>query len=207
MAGDYSSPAGVWARRSATPSPNYNIQVGFNFGSPGVGFTAAKVVAVAWVIRANARGRITMAGFMPNSTNSTLYGFIGKVSGENLVLPNGAALLIYENDSAPDAAATALTADFGLGNILDRIFNDPTNAYKVAVEGTGGNGNITSALPLTLLAVGGPEFGPVVGKDAVPVEAGDILAVVCVTSAGGVGLIQAEIDGRPFLGPESSGLM
>jgi hypothetical protein len=178
----------------AQPSPNYNHNFGYNFGRLGTG----KTVAVAYVIRANRRGRITMAGFMPNPPSGViLYGFVGKVSGEALVIPNGITRIEYENDSSPDAGTTALTPDLGLGNVLDKLFGDGSNT-GLTVEGTGGNGAVTITLPVVTLLVGGPMMGPRVGKDAVHVEANDILAMVVITSSPGVGLVQGQIDAPAY---------
>lgn len=181
----------------AAPSPNFNIQVSYNFAVP----VSGKALAVAYVIRANRMGRITMTGFMPATSSSyNLYGCVLKVAGgPSLVLPNAAQKFVYENDGTLDAGTVTATPDLGLGAILDTIHGDPTNFGVVEFVGTGGNGNVFLQLPMTLLSVGGPEMGPLAGKDAVLVEAGDIIALVMATSSPGNGVIQAEINGRPYM--------
>ncbi|MCI4332054.1 MAG: hypothetical protein L3K19_09475 [Thermoplasmata archaeon] len=179
----------------AGPSPNYNIQVSYNFAIP----VSGKALAVAYVIRANRKGRITMTGFMPATSSSyNLYGCVLKVSGgPTLVLQNASQKYVYENDAAPDAGTIALSKDMGLGTIEDVLFGDLTNVGQIELGG--GLPHVFPNLPFTLLAVGGPEMGPLVGKDAIQVEAGDIIALVMATSSPGNGVIQAEIDGRPYL--------
>ena len=73
----------------ATPSPSYNINFGYDFGAAFSG--SEKVVAVSYLARANRRGRITAAWFMPNTGTGGyyLYGFVGKVSGDVAARTNG----------------------------------------------------------------------------------------------------------------------
>jgi hypothetical protein len=178
------------------PSPNYAIQWGWNFASG-----AAKVQAVAYIIRADRRGRITMAGFLPSTASAgALYGFIGRVSGDALTGIQGAAVVQYELDSSADAGTTRITSDLGLGSVLDGILKDPTNTGAIVVTSTSGDlPKVGLALPLTLLMAGGPEPGPLQGKDAILIEAGDYVVLVVYTTSHGSGSFQAEIVARPFI--------
>lgn len=181
----------------ATPSPSYNINFGYDFGAAFSG--SEKVVAVAYLARANRRGRITAAWFMPNTGTGGyyLYGFVGKVSGDVAARTNGVQKYQYEYDGAPDAGSTPLTRDLGIGGVVDIILGDPTNVGQIPM--TGSSGTINCGLPLTQLAVGGPGTGPLSGKDAVPVSTDDFIAIVVVTSSVGNGVVQAQTIARPFL--------
>lgn len=191
----------AYPRQRAAPSPNYNIQWGWNFAADPD--SKAKAIAVAYVIKADKRGRVTMAGIVPASGSPIMNGFIGKVAGANATLQAqfGAQIFVYENDAAPDAGTIAATPDMGLGAVLDRWFGDPSNAGEIAIESTSGGATVPCSLPLTSLQTGGPEMGPLQGKDAIPVDVNDIIAILVTTPVAGTGIFQAEIDGRPWLGP------
>lgn len=192
----------VPSEQSGPSRPNYNIQWGYNL------HTLAKLQAVAYIIRANRRGRINMVGILP-AAGGSLYGFIGKVSGDGLpaTAVNGVQVVQYENDGTPDAGTTQITKDLGLGTVYDILLGDPsTSNGGVVVTGFEGNGTVALALPLTLMQAAGPSPGPWVGKDCAPVAAGDILAIVVVNpTTQSSGSFNAEIDASPYLAPVTVG--
>lgn len=177
------------------PRPNYNVQWGLDLSK-----THAKVSCVAYVIRANRDGRVTMAGILP-STGGALWGFIGKVGGSGAVATqvNGVKVVQYENDAAPDAGTVQATPDLGLGGPLDVWMGDPANTGTQVVESTSGGANVPIDYPVTALEAAGPEFGPVQGKDAINVSAGDLIAIIVMNpTTGGTGIFQAEIVAHPW---------